>query len=137
MASSSSWQVLCRRGTLPPSLPPPCPPPCQPPRAPAPAVPAAAVEPPHSQLLGVLPTVHSRMYWLALPPGVPALPGGCAPEAGSRLSAPCSLSSTRWRVAQPRRCRVKVAGSGGLNRAWLRRSQPMPDRLKSILSCSR
>ena len=175
LASSSSWHVLCRRGTLDlPRWPPP---------------PGA----PHTQPPGVLPAVHSRMDWLADAPGLQPLPG-CpgalhASGGGSRLSAPGSVSTTRWRVAQPRRCRVNAAGSGGLdegreerqhvatgalqaiagviffcaapdalpmahpagcswppalavqcthlNCAALRRSQPMPDRLKSILSWSR
>ena len=110
LASSSSWHVLCRRGTR--TLP------RGPPAAAAPPPTPAAPAPPHTQQLGVLPAVHSRMDWLAEAPGVLLPPtGGGAPEppgGGSRLSAPGSLSTTRWRVAQPRRCRVKAAGSGGL-----------------------
>lgn len=99
LASSSSWQVLCRCGTLP--------------RAPAPPGP-----PPHTQLRGVLPSVHSRMLWLALPPGVPAGAAPADPPPGpSRLSAPGSDSTSRCRVAQPRRWREKAAGSGGLRQA--------------------
>ena len=103
LASSSSWHVLCRRGTLALLR---CPPPPPPPGA------------PHTQLLGVLPAVHRRMDWLADALGLQLLPG-CpgapeAPGSGSRLSAPGSVSTTRWRVAQPRRCRENAAGSGGL-----------------------
>ena len=103
-ASSSSWQLLCLRGTLPP--------------------PAAPV--PQRQLEGVEPVVHRCMLWLLTntPLGVPPLlaaaaapPSGCCcccAGDSRRLPAPGSCSTSSCRTAQPRRWRLNVVGRGGL-----------------------